>query len=758
MRTLTLFLVLAFTSNAFAAEVDQFTQHKPTLRDSRAAVNGHINQYIDRSLSELAGRGCSEEALYKQMLKYINNHVFGEIVQTMDADQNIQKVRLQIKDSIYSEWNILDGVVLGRPGAEKSPLAMSAVIQMGGHQVGIDKLEHMFDRGFSYFDQWKTGVHIDEVLVNGVWWEKTLFGGQKWGTGVFSYGDLSANFNGMRFWNDMLSLKRDILGRDLGPYIACENNQWVQIKEVDLGLYVDDSMDETINCSAYPTKRTTQKVEKKLAQMGMACPADPALFKKLEKKYGPYASMVLNGNGPIVMESNPEWRRRSFVEEGWKPVPRKLARWVRPFNQDLQYNAGQRFLRDLKLPGETQYKSTARSRDRIITWENLKLDEETPADVRKCWGVFISGGDCDLPVIAPRPDAYSAEGELDLLTYIRDVSHRNGLAVARDVLAKELMKRDASGGEMRERIMNTTRDPELTYENSFANIPVEERQDIGVFLILGIGGEESDNAALIKLASDEVARQGFKAEMLPVDANLGSVHNAGMLNEMMKERLPKLKKIVLVAASKGAGDFITFFLKHGPSMSEEDRAKFKLITTLSGVLRPSFVAKYLIESKGATALFVRNGLKVTGRGSILEGIKSLSIDPWAGHNPKEVKALFPNLRWLSLPSLPEGDDGLTHMALWEGFLKVPTYRWNKQGSPMDGLVESAASVLPPGTGIEETIVPIFGPHAMALGSYSADLRIAPTTMKGISDRVVPAAGTEILSAVFRALPKEWLDD
>ena len=76
---------------------------------------------------------------------------------------------------------------------------------------------------------------------------------------------------------------------------------------------------------------------------------------------------------------------------------------------------------------------------------------------------------------------------------------------------------------------------------------------------------------------------------------------------------------------------------------------------------------------------------------------------------------------------------------------------------VDGLVESAASVLPPGTGIEETIVPIFGPHAMAMGSYSPDLRIAPVAMKGINDRVVPAAGTEILSAVFRALPKEWLD-
>jgi hypothetical protein len=76
---------------------------------------------------------------------------------------------------------------------------------------------------------------------------------------------------------------------------------------------------------------------------------------------------------------------------------------------------------------------------------------------------------------------------------------------------------------------------------------------------------------------------------------------------------------------------------------------------------------------------------------------------------------------------------------------------------MDGLVESAASILPPGTGIKQGIIPVFGPHAIALGWYNDELRVAPKTMAGVTDRVEPAAGEEMLSAIFRAIPIDWIE-
>src|SRR5690606_31300933 len=138
----------------------------------------------------------------------------------------------------------------------KSPLAMSAIINLGGHKIGVDKLEHLFDRGYAYFEEhYLNKKGIEETLINGVWWEKALYGGKKWGTGVFSYGDLAANFNGMRFWNDILGKNRDVLGESIDPYILCHDNKWIQINQVDITHYIDASYDEAINCSKFTTKK-----------------------------------------------------------------------------------------------------------------------------------------------------------------------------------------------------------------------------------------------------------------------------------------------------------------------------------------------------------------------------------------------------------------------------------------------------------------------------------------------------------------------
>ena len=59
-----------------------------------------------------------------------------------------------------------------------------------------------------------------------------------YGTGVMSYGDLAANFNGMRFWNHILGKRKDILNQDLGPYVKCKDRKWVVNKKDRLaGIY-----------------------------------------------------------------------------------------------------------------------------------------------------------------------------------------------------------------------------------------------------------------------------------------------------------------------------------------------------------------------------------------------------------------------------------------------------------------------------------------------------------------------------------------
>ena len=439
----------------------------------------------------------------------------------------------------------------------------------------------------------------------------------------------------------------------------------------------------------------------------------------------------------------------------WRDVPEYYAKHFK-YNRYMEYDHNSNFLRRFRVP-EYSHGKSSQQQDRYVSWSSIKLKSDTPADVRECWNIFVSGGECGKPVVTPLPEHYTAEGTLDVLAYSRYVSEENGLRVARDVLVQELTKKDASKGALLERILKTTSDRNYTYPDSFSTIPQDERKNIGVYLVLGIGGEKSANAALIQKAAEQIRQLGFQSEMLMVDANLGSDYNSGMLNNMLAQRLPKLKKVILVAASKGVADFITFFLNQGVSFSPEQREKIRLMVSLSGVIRPSFVANYLVNSNQPLPLMIRGLLHLTGKGDTIKGIDSLSHNPWQGHDPKSIKRLFTNMKWLSLPAVPEGPEGVTHLSMWEGFLKTPSYRWNEKASPMDGLVESAASVLPPDTGLTEYIVPVYGPHAIALGSYTGSLRVAPEAMGDITDRVVPEAGAEMLSALFRALPIELIE-
>jgi hypothetical protein len=242
-------------------------------------------------------KGCNEEALYTELQKYFANHSKGQLVKDILYTDKIEKVALPLKKSVYENWTPTNGYLLGKKSAASSPLALSALIKIGEQDIGVDKLEHMFGMGFNYFNKHYTeGKDIVKVLKNGIFYEKTILGGNVFATGVFSYGDLSANFNGMRFWNHMLQKEDDILGADqnLGPYITCNANKWEVNKSnpIDFKNYIDASMDESINCSKFASgkglsKFKTAVIKRKFtAEDGSAlCPLDPKLLKEMQNKY-----------------------------------------------------------------------------------------------------------------------------------------------------------------------------------------------------------------------------------------------------------------------------------------------------------------------------------------------------------------------------------------------------------------------------------------------------------------------------------------
>lgn len=302
--------IVLYSQLSFSAEADNFTAHSLVVNDVSEPINALANGYLKSAVAKVNAEGnCdagtkSEEALYSELKHYFNNHSKGELVKKILYTEEFSKNALPLNESVYQEWSPLNGYLLGRKKAANSPLALSPLIKIGDQIVGVDKLEHMFGMGHVYFSaHYSKDKSITKVLKSGILKEKTYLGGNILATGVFSYSDLSANFNGMRFWNHMLLKHDDILGaeQNLGPYISCQNSKWkVEEKNpVDLRNYIDASMDESINCSKFASKAGTKKFKAAISKLGLGCPVDPAKFSEMKEKYKAFniQHFILNDDG-----------------------------------------------------------------------------------------------------------------------------------------------------------------------------------------------------------------------------------------------------------------------------------------------------------------------------------------------------------------------------------------------------------------------------------------------------------------------------
>jgi hypothetical protein len=296
MKSFLIALVIILMGQSFAAEVDAFTNSHKDYEDISEFINAFSNSGIEDSVKKanLKIENCnssrSEKVLYKELTKYFANHSKGKLVKRLLYSDDIPKVKTPLLESVYSSFTTFDGKRLGGRAAKKSKDRLSPVIRVGDQLIGIDKLEHMFGMGHIYFKgHYLKNKKLKRVLKNGIFREKIFLGGQMFATGVFSFGDLGANFNGMRFWNHMLLKESDVLGKEynLGPYIKCVDNKFLvnQDKPLDFRNYVDASMDETINCPKFARKTAAKKFLKAIEELGMTCPMSKEALEQLKNKY-----------------------------------------------------------------------------------------------------------------------------------------------------------------------------------------------------------------------------------------------------------------------------------------------------------------------------------------------------------------------------------------------------------------------------------------------------------------------------------------
>lgn len=307
---------LLVINQAQAAEADNFTGMNQELPDILGTVNKEANVSLSQAVQKTnAEGGCDRERLVENLQYYFANHTSGKLVIDILHEKKFMKRSISIDESIYSGWTLFEGAILNL--SKDSDLALSPTIRMGNTVIGVDKLEHMFGMGSRYYQDYHIkGRSLSATLREGIFKEKTILGGNILATGVFSYADLSANFNGMRFWNHMLGEQKDVIGQDIGPYILCVDDKYEvnSRSSIDFSNYIDASMDESINCSKYATKKSVKRIKKAMKTMAksldqdVSCPMSWSKFDEMQAKYNfvieddkkgrTISDFILNEEGP----------------------------------------------------------------------------------------------------------------------------------------------------------------------------------------------------------------------------------------------------------------------------------------------------------------------------------------------------------------------------------------------------------------------------------------------------------------------------
>ena len=158
-------------------------------------------------------------------------------------------------------------------------IEVAPVIRLGPLLVGIDKLGHFLGQGWFYYREDRTLRDADPRATEDELHQRLLKYGHDYevgylglaGTGVYSYADLAANWQGLLFYRALFA--------GPNPYLVAANGRYRQGREFHILDYATDAWDEVANPSRPRTDRFFEKVARYLrAHVCAEYRASPSAF------------------------------------------------------------------------------------------------------------------------------------------------------------------------------------------------------------------------------------------------------------------------------------------------------------------------------------------------------------------------------------------------------------------------------------------------------------------------------------------------
>lgn len=242
----TLIFIFLLSSPAFALETDNYLVWLRNLESSEAEINDHLSSEIRASLRTTdASMSCEQvtthvSKVFRSFLAH-HNPIENWLLEHLSKDQIYPQTIDYVSTSIYRD-----------PFRFYLPkMGLAPNIMVNGIYFGTDKLSHFASTGHHYFTIYrslreKMGEEKAEeaAILYGATDEKMVHG--YWSSGVFSFGDLEANYQGLQFY------KRMCQGNS--PYLKNNGSQWELSRGPRISEYVSPLWDETFNPSYFLPK------------------------------------------------------------------------------------------------------------------------------------------------------------------------------------------------------------------------------------------------------------------------------------------------------------------------------------------------------------------------------------------------------------------------------------------------------------------------------------------------------------------------
>ena len=265
-----------FTVEAF--ETDQYELPPTSLADIGDEVSDHVEQELHEAIDKLNAQIVKSELCLKQSntcnaaeakvkLAYLRSSeavasaAYDElgsgippfsIMETWMQQHHFQDQPARYKvvfwKSIFFAWPL-------------DHLTLSPTVNLYGSEFGIDKIGHIFQQGYTYYEIYNralaAGATRDEARRKAVEWgqktEATIYGFLS--SGVYSNGDLSANYAGMKFYQ-ALAQDRNSPIKTRPPILILKNGLWafndqLKMREVLLRPWISDHLNEALNPSIF---------------------------------------------------------------------------------------------------------------------------------------------------------------------------------------------------------------------------------------------------------------------------------------------------------------------------------------------------------------------------------------------------------------------------------------------------------------------------------------------------------------------------